>query len=535
MRILACGEFTQISSGYSVYMREILSRLRNVPGVEIAELASFCSPDDPRIMGVPWKVYPVIPDKNNQDATNEYHSNPTNAFGAGLFNHVLLDFKPTHVIDIRDSWHMEHEFRSPLRPYYAHVVMPAIDAIPQHRAWIDMYAKADKLLSYTDWGIEVMKNAGLKNTYYSASPCAPNEYSPIDAAQKQQLKDSLGLGKVKILGTVMRNQRRKLFPDLFRDFKRFLVESNRNDIFLLCHTSNPDTWDFDELLLEHGLGKKVLFTYLCKQCRNIEVSFYKGIFAHCNRCNTMNLTFSSTQHSVDNQAMNLIFNMMDMYIQYAVCEGYGMPLAEALACGVPIAGIDYSAMGEILSQAEGYKIRPISLNKEAETGRFMAAPNPEDTMTCLHDFFGLSDEEQVQKGEFERILYGMRSYDDVARVWLNALNECQPSKPWNAPPVNYQTDIRVPQNVGHSDYARWLISNVLQDPSYIGSYMEARLVKDISNGFACRGFDGKYYHEDISGRGQQLVEFDREKAAKHFGALLEEKQMWENRRVSSLK
>lgn len=530
MKVLACGEFTQLSSGYAVYMRELLQRLSRMPGVEVAELASYCAADDPRMNNVPWRVYAVAPARNDQKAVDAYNANPLNAFGAGVFNNVLLDFKPTHVIDIRDSWHIEYQFRSPLRPYYAHVPMPAIDAAPQHKTWLDMYSRADKLLSYTNWGADVLREAGLRNIYGAASPCAPIEFKPHTAEQKKELQDSLGLGDVTIVGTVMRNQRRKLFPELFRDFGEYLKRSGRKDVYLLCHTSNPDTWELDELMMKYGVSDRVIFTYACRKCGNVEFSFYRGIFSHCRKCNSQHSTFTSTQFGIDNTAMNIVYNIMDIYVQYAICEGYGMPLAEALACGVPIMAVDYSAMSEIVHQANGTKIKPIAFYTEAETGREMALPEPESFLYGLHELVSLTKEQRASKAEFSRMLYGMRSYDDVAKTWYDALSATQPRKSWESPDVNYNMDIKIQKDTSNSSFARWLITDVLQDPEYIGTFMEARLIRDISNGQAFRGFDGKYYHEDISGRGMVLVEFNRDIALNHFGILLEEKNMWEKQR-----
>jgi len=515
-------------------MREILNRLNRVPGIKIAELASYCSQDDQRMANVPWKVYPVAPSRNDSKAVEEYHANPLHAFGAKLFNDVLLDYKPTHVIDIRDSWHIEYQFRSPLRPYYAHVVMPAVDAAPQHRTWIDMYSYADKILSYTDWGINILKVAGLNNVFSSASPCAPIEFSPLTSEQRAEVKRSMGLGDVTIVGTVMRNQRRKLFPNLFQDFAAYLNKSGRTDVFLLCHTSNPDTWELDEHLLENGLSNKVLFTYHCNRCGTVDFSFYRGIFSHCRKCNNMSSTFTSTQNGVDNHTMNLIYNAMDVYVQYAICEGYGMPLAEALSCGIPIMAVDYSAMSEIIHQAQGTAIKPVDFFTEPETGRRMAMPDRNSFINGLDSLLSLSKEKLIEKSKFSRLLYGMRSYDETAKVWLDALSSCEPSKNWNSSPVKYNMDIKIPKGISSSAFARWLITDVLQEPKYIGSFLEARLIRDISNGHAYRGFDNKYYHEDVAGKGMQLVPFDREFATRHFGALLEERQMWEDKRIASL-
>lgn len=532
IRLLACGEFTQLSSGYAVYMRELLTELNKYPDIEIAELACFCHPQDERIELCPWKVYPIAPNKSDRAAVDRYNSNPLLAFGAELFEEVLLDFKPTHVIDIRDNWHIEHESRSPLRKFFAHVIMPAIDAYPQHRSWIDMYSEADKLLSYTDWGIDVLKKYGLKNVHKSAAPCPSKEYKPIPEETKSQLKSSLNLGNPIIIGTVMRNQPRKLFPDLFRDFKRLLVEKKRDNVYLLCHTSMPDTWELDELLLEYGVQDRVLFSYVCKSCEKVEISFYKGTRCHCNNCKNYTLMFSGTQLGISNDALNQIYNLMDVYVQYHTNEGYGIPLVEAIACGVPIFAIDYSAPTEIISKSNGVALEPIGYVKEPGSGRLFAIPNGDEFVKKMDEFLSLSIEERKQAGNMSRLLYGIRPWSDVARAWYMAIKSCKPERDWldknryyNPPPS------RLPQGMNNSHFARFLITNVLQEPDKIGSYMEARLIRDLNNGYAYRGFSGKYYHENYD-RSNNITEFNRDLALTHFLSLLEEKVNWENRRLS---
>ena len=89
--------------------------------------------------------------------------------------------------------------------------MPTVDARPQARQWIATYNSADACLTYSDWAGEVLKNqsGGSINYLGSAPPSAHPAYKPIE--DKEGLKKSLGLEPdCKIIGTVMRNQRRKL-------------------------------------------------------------------------------------------------------------------------------------------------------------------------------------------------------------------------------------------------------------------------------------------------------------------------------------
>ena len=101
-------------------------------------------------------------------------------------------------------------------------------------------------------------------------------YKPVE--DKRKHKQFVGLDPdCKIIGTVMRNQRRKLYPDLFEAFKKFLDKAEDKNYYLYCHTSYPDLgWDIPELLNEHGIGSKVLFTYICPETKKPFVSVFKG-------------------------------------------------------------------------------------------------------------------------------------------------------------------------------------------------------------------------------------------------------------------
>jgi glycosyltransferase involved in cell wall biosynthesis len=218
-RILACGEFSQLSTGYAVYMRGLLNFLHN-NGYQVLELACACVEGDPRLAQVPWMVIPNIPHESNKKAKEKYDSFPSAEFGAWQFEDILVNFKPDVVFDIRDNWHYEYQLRSPLRNYFASVIMPAIDAYPQNKSWLGFHSKADAVLSYTKWGIGLMNDSGHKiNTVGATPPIASNEYIPLD---KRAIKKEFGFEDKIVIGMVGRNQKRKLFPDLFSSFSAFL-------------------------------------------------------------------------------------------------------------------------------------------------------------------------------------------------------------------------------------------------------------------------------------------------------------------------
>ena len=93
-------------SGYGTYSKEVLSRLHKTGKYEIAELASYAFPGDPKIANTPWTVYPnaINPQNQNDPRLKDLNSQPINQFGAWRFERVCLDFRPDIVFDIRDPW-----------------------------------------------------------------------------------------------------------------------------------------------------------------------------------------------------------------------------------------------------------------------------------------------------------------------------------------------------------------------------------------------------------------------------------------------
>jgi glycosyltransferase involved in cell wall biosynthesis len=539
IRVLWVGEATFLNTGYSVYGRELLSRLSQVEGLEVAEMACYASPNDPRTRQTPWKVYPVVPHEEDRARTEQYKNNPTFQFGEGTFDEILLDFKPHVVLDIRDVFMFDFQDRSPLREYFYNILMPTVDSAPQNRQWLDILSRTEAVLTYQDWSADVIRKEGNGriNWVGSAPPSADVAFKPLD---KTETKKLLGLEGKTIIGTVMRNQRRKLFPELFRTFRAYLDQSKRTDVLLYCHTSYPDMgWDLPALLNEHGLNSRVLFTYLCRNCQSAHASFFNGQLSICPSCNHLSASPCNVQNGLDNNTLARIYNLFDVYVQYAVAEGFGMPIAEAAACGVPIIGTDYSAMEDIIRKLNGKPVRLLTKQLELETGCYRAVPDNDHLLSIFTECLSLSPDEL--KAWSKKTLEGYHKnygWNKTAQVWLDAISKVpiqnyenqwyQPAKLFNPVQPNYE--------MSNKDFAKFLIVNVLGEPHRLNSLLHMRLEKDLNSGCTGSVVAGMYYNEQSQMFGRPVQEaFNKEIAYKHFYELRQRKNQWEQIRVNSLR
>jgi len=540
-KILLCCEATYLNTGYATYGRELMKRLYQSGKYELAEFASYGEADDPRANTIPWKFYPNAPDQNNPAQVEEYHSNGTNQFGEWRFESVLLDFKPDIVFDIRDFWMVDFQERSPFRKFFHWVVMPAVDAFPQNEQWLATYANADGVFSYSDWGFETLRNESNNkiNCLGSAPPSADAAYKPV--ADKDQHRISMGFEPdIKIIGTVMRNQRRKLFPDLFETFRKFLDMSGRNDVYLYCHTSYPDVgWDIPKLINQHGLSSKTIFTYVCMDCKRAFPAFFSDARTQCAICGSSRAGLSSVQKGVSYEFLSSIMNLFDLYIQYANSEGFGLPQVEAAACGVPVMSVDYSAMSSVIRKLQGEPLKIKGLYQELETGCNRAVPDNDYSALKIKEFFDLTSEEANQKGVIcNEMFLKHYQWDITAKIWSDYFDsvEIKPEEEtWMSPPRVYSPSREIPTDISPKEYVKWLMVNVLCEPDRLNSYMESRLIRDLNYGFHMEGTGGMYFNEDaMQFTRPQFEPFDRETAYDCMLDLCLRRNIWEQKRIEMI-
>lgn len=541
-KVLFVTEANFHPTGYSVYTKEVLSRLSKIESLEVAELAAFVSPSDPQIKNVKWKFYANMPDESNQALMQQYNSSATNKFGDFSFNRVLLDFMPDFVMDIRDWWMLEFEQRSPFRRFYNWAIMPTVDAEPQNWQWIDTYSDADGVFAYSEFGRDTMLNQSNKIKFVDvASPCASTKFFKI--VDKKSLRKQLRVPEDAIVfGTVMRNQRRKLYPDLLKSFRQFLDNNPGVNAYLYLHTSFPDVgWDIPELIKTNNLGGKVLLTYKCKKCNSIVALPFSEAVCACQVCGTMSNLTVGINNKMDDCDLNYVYNLFDVYIQWANSEGWGMPQLEAAYAGLPVISVDYSAMSSLVHNINGIPIKPIGFYKELETGCMRAVPDNENLVTQMECMLNKPFRDSVAQSchDNARKIYNWDyTADKWAKYFLNT-EVADHSLTWKSPPRYFNPAKGVPEQLKQMitrDQVNWLFINVLGRPELIHGPMWKRMMRDLTYQSHTTSHIAGYYYNDYSHPDMEKRHepFDVEKAFYHLSAIANLNNEWENERVKRI-
>lgn len=543
-KILFVSEASWLSTGYSVYTKEILSRLSQIEEFEVAELACYIDRNDPNIKNTPWKVYANKPLKTDSQY-NSYRASPAAQFGDLSFNHVLLEFQPDIVMDIRDWWMLEFEQRSPYRDFFHWAIMPTVDASPQNSQWINTYNSADSVFAYSEFGRDTMLEQCNSLKFVDiASPAASDAFVPV--SDKRAHKQLMGVsGESIIFGTVMRNQKRKLYPDLLKSFREVLDKTDRNNVYLYCHTYYPDVgWEIPDLVQKNGLANRVLFTYKCKSCKNISVDFFQNSIQICNKCKRFSNQMVGISNPIDEKELSKVYNIFDAYVQYANSEGFGMPQLEAARCGLPVISTYYSAMQSIIDNIDGYGIKPVSYYNECETGCDRAVPDNQAFISLVlemleshkknPDFF-------IEQGErIKNKAANCYTWDKAADVWAKRFHEVELKdieSTWMSPPKIIQPKTELAQGLNSPiEITNFIFEQVLCKPEWIGGHIWKRTLKDLTFGFRCDNVSKDFYFNESHLKSQNSNNpFSPQDAMNEMINFRNQINQWENARHDKIR
>jgi glycosyltransferase involved in cell wall biosynthesis len=509
LKVLMVSEASFLSSGFGTYAKEILSRLHKTDKYQIAEFACYGKVNDPKDDGIHWKYYANSVEPNDP-RHKEYNSSMENQFGRWRFERVLLDFKPDVVIDVRDYWMNSYQQYSPYRPYFHWILMPTVDSAPQQEEWIDTFLHADAVFTYSDFGRDTLAQQS-NNTIKYVSTTSPGvnldvfQYLPKE--DRKQLRKAFGVPEdAFVVGSVMRNQKRKLIPELFVAIKQLinkLTSENHplaNKIYLYLHTSYPDAgWDIPQLLKEYEIGNRVLFTYSCKNCKFYRPSLYQHPAGFCPKCGQKSFSMPNVSNGITQAELNTVLNTFDIYTQYAICEGFGMPQVEAGSAGVPIASVNYSAMADIISNLKAFSIPVNQYFKELETKAIRVYPDNDEFVNILYQYINLPDILKEQKRfETRKLTEQYYNWDHIAKKWEAYLDKVELigiQGQWDTvlPKISPVSESEISMDASPYNNIVKIVSNRMSNHQLTSSSILLNMIRDLNYGFFINGLQTQPY------------------------------------------
>lgn len=238
------------------------------------------------------------------------------------------------------------------------VAWTPVDHDPAPRHVIDALVKGKAFpVAMSQHGKKTLEEAGVENVYYAPHSPEPLFYEIMDA---QTAKNDLNWQDHFVVGIVAANKgwpSRKSFPKMFEAFTKFAEK--RKDALLYVHADYRAPWGvrLDKMAAEIGVpSDKIRW-----------VDIYQ---------NTVGLAPDFMQY---------VYNGMDVLLNPAMGEGFGVPVLEAQVCRTPVITSNWTAMPELTRFGRAVGGRKVMTNQYS----FQWDPDVDEIVDALEYYYNL--------------------------------------------------------------------------------------------------------------------------------------------------
>jgi len=243
---------------------------------------------------------------------------------------VIAAFQPEVVVSCQDFPYAVQLFLHPGIDWsrIARVMITPVDGTPIESGWLDLMPHLDGAMTISEFGVKAFADAG-----YRVGLCRPginsDKFFRVTPEQRRETRAKLGLTDQHfVLGTMAQNQGRKAISIMLEAFMAWAKDKPHARYLLDMDEVSPAGWHIPNIVRANGWdATKLIF-------RNDAVR--AGITDLRDR-----------------------YNALDAHVVLAHREGYGLPLVEAMACGVVSMAMDYCSGTEIVGDGRGCLIKPI--------------------------------------------------------------------------------------------------------------------------------------------------------------------------------
>ncbi len=210
-----------------------------------------------------------------------------------------------------------------------------IEGAPAPASYARAFRKATEGVTYTGWSQRVLLDQFGLTVPFLYHGVDRHVFKPLPREERDNVREALGWDEKFVVTYVARNNGRKGHDKLLKALK-FLVDSGHRDVLVYLHCKPYD----DHLLQGWDLGAVAEW---------LNVSDYVQ-FADMRQSDRGEPTVSLSQK----------YAASDLYLSPSMVEGFGLPLIEAMAAGLPVViPADKGNQEEVCGEAALARIEPI--------------------------------------------------------------------------------------------------------------------------------------------------------------------------------
>lgn len=337
LRILFNSNAPFSTSGYGSQMFHLLPALRDA-GYDVAQVC-FYGLEGGNIQLEGIKLYPRIGSVWGDDAMVEH----------------AKDFKADIVISFQDQWVLNPQLLAQIPRYVPYV---PIDHDPVPQGVVDRIRGSYRILTHSKFGKEQLAKKGL----YSTMIPLLADTNTLKPYPKADIRKSLGIPEdVFLFGMVAANKDnppRKSFQEVMDAFKLFHEAHPKSAIYFHTMVAQAGGFPIVDYAKELGIADAVY-----------HMPPYDLLF------------------KVDREGMAKIYSMFDCLLSPSTNEGFGVPIIEAGACGVPVIVNDFTAMPELVIPGVTGEVCKVAYRRYTPLNSYVGIPDTQDLYEKMEKIF----------------------------------------------------------------------------------------------------------------------------------------------------
>jgi len=234
------------------------------------------------------------------------------------------DFNTDITLSNQDIWTLDPNALQHVKRW---IPWLPVDHDPIPPAVLQRAKMAYRILAYSKFAQKQLADNGVHSTYLPLM-VDTKIFKPY---KKDEMRELLGIPKdVFLFGMVAANKDnppRKSFQEVLDAFAVFHREHPKSAIYFHVAVDNPGGFPINEYVKFLGLNPSVVF--------------YPPPY--------------DLAYKISKEHMAKIYSTFDCLLAPSVSEGWGVPIVEAMACGIPVIANDFTSMTELIEPGKnGY-------------------------------------------------------------------------------------------------------------------------------------------------------------------------------------
>lgn len=400
-RILFHSNSAKAFTGFGKNAKNILRHLYKTGKYEIIEFANGMQWNDASLKLRPWRAQGSLP--NDPAIIRQLNQDPQRGraagYGAETIDLAIKEYKPDIYIGCEDIWAFGGYWEKPWWNKINHMIWTTLDSQPILPQAVEAALKTKNFYSWASFAERDLKEMDHDHVDTLHGSVDTGDFYRFSNSKREGLRKKLGLSDEFIIGFVFRNQLRKSVPNLMEGFKIFKKDCPKAK--LLLHTHWSEGWDIPRLIEEKGLNKDdILTTYYCTACGQYEVRPFTGQEQKCRFCGTeKSLNTTNTKAGVNEQQLNEVYNLMDVYCHPFTSGGMEIPIFEAKMTELVTLVTNYSCGEDSSTTESGSFALDWSEYREPGTQFIKASTYPSSIAKQLKKVWQMDENKRIQMGK----------------------------------------------------------------------------------------------------------------------------------------